>query len=118
VPHVVTCPLRLSGLPRQAVSGRCDVGIEQDSNGRMAAQLVQAAGAAWPDAAYRDAQLCADPGARDGWVLGQQVVLHAESGEGRASGAAQRRRPMTSRCGSDIDVAEQQSAEQRLFVPN
>ena len=59
----------VAALLKELASRGCGVGVEQSGDRRIAAQPVQAAAAAWPDAPDRDAQPRADLGVRHGWIL-------------------------------------------------
>jgi hypothetical protein len=65
------CPLLNLADPCLIFCAR-GLGADQGSDGRMAAQPVQAAAAGGPDAADRDAQLGADLGVRHRRVCGEQ----------------------------------------------
>ena len=77
--------LRCCGSVRLGSRG-WGVGVDQGSNYWIAAQFFQAAAAAWPDAADRDAQLGADLGIRRGRVFGEQGdQLLAAAGPGNTA---------------------------------
>jgi hypothetical protein len=87
-------------LPRRLASRGCGVGVEQSGDRRIAAQPVQAAAAAWPDAPDRDAQPSADLGVRHGWILHEHgdQPLAAWGRRVNASCSAVCRSPVSSSC--------------------
>jgi hypothetical protein len=86
--------VRVACLPGRFTGGRLAVGVDQGSDRRIAAQLVQAAAAAWPDASDRDAQPGADLGVRHGRVFGEQGDQPLAPGSQPGERLAERRVPL------------------------